>query len=53
MLCVGCPIGGFHTVIDACVAHGVDVEAFVGELLEAMRDDGLANATGAFHTTGA
>ena len=52
MLCVGCPIGSFHTVIDACIAHGIDVEAFAQELLMAMRDDGPANATGALQATG-
>lgn len=52
MLCVGCPIGSFHSVIDACIAHGIDVEAFVEELLVATRDDGLANATGALQATG-
>lgn len=38
MLCVGCPIAIFHTVADACAAHGVDVDAFCAELLEVMQD---------------
>ncbi|MEX0955173.1 MAG: DUF1858 domain-containing protein [Rhizobiaceae bacterium] len=50
MLCVGCPIGDFHTIMDACNAHGVDEEAFVAELLTVMPDKYLANATGAFET---
>ena len=32
MLCIGCPIGMFHTFIDACHAHGVDPDAFAAEL---------------------
>jgi hybrid cluster-associated redox disulfide protein len=52
ILCVGCPIGSFHTVIEACVAHGVDVETFMGELLEATRSDGRENAAREFRATG-
>ena len=37
MLCVGCPIGVFHTVTDACDAHGVDRDALEAELLAASR----------------
>lgn len=48
MLCVGCPIGTFHTVTDACAAHGVDEAAFSAELLDAMRRDPTANAPSAF-----
>ncbi len=36
MLCVGCPIGGFHTVPEACSEHGVDEESFVVELAAAI-----------------
>jgi hybrid cluster-associated redox disulfide protein len=36
MLCVGCPIGTFHTVAEACLAHAVDEAAFSAELLSAM-----------------
>ncbi|WP_164783732.1 DUF1858 domain-containing protein [Mesorhizobium sp.] len=48
MLCVGCPIGIFHTVSDACAAHRLDEEAFSTELLASMRSDPLANASSAF-----
>ena len=48
MLCIGCPIGIFHTVSDACGAHGLDEEAFSRELLAAMRGDPLANSPSAF-----
>lgn len=32
MLCVGCLIGPFHTVIDACAEYGLEVDAFYAEL---------------------
>lgn len=43
MLCVGCPIGIFHTVKDACEAHDLDEESFSQELLATMRDDADAS----------
>ena len=48
MLCIGCPIGSFHNVVDACAAHGVDEEVFCADLLAAMRGDPTANAPSAF-----
>ena len=48
MLCVGCPIGIFHTVTDACAAHGLDEDAFSAELLDAMRRDPQAHTPSAF-----
>jgi hybrid cluster-associated redox disulfide protein len=39
MLCIGCPIGIFHTVADACAAHAIDEAAFSAELLSAMPGD--------------
>ena len=30
--CVGCPMGGFHTVADACREHGADLAAFLAAL---------------------
>ncbi len=32
MLCVGCPIGAFHTVSEACAEHEIDEATFVREL---------------------
>ena len=32
MLCFGCPIAPFHTVIDACAEYGLDEDAFRNEL---------------------
>jgi hybrid cluster-associated redox disulfide protein len=48
MLCIGCPIGIFHTVADACEAHRIDEESFSRELLKAMRSDPAANTPSAF-----
>ena len=48
LLCIGCPIGVFHTVTDVCAAHDVDEDAFSADLLAAMRRDPAANAPSAF-----
>ena len=32
MICLGCPISGFHTVIDACAEYQLDEVAFRDEL---------------------
>mgnify|MGYP001062984032 CR=1 FL=1 len=32
MLCVGCPIGTFHTVTEACREHQVDEGRFIADL---------------------
>ncbi len=32
MLCVGCTIGPFHTVIDACREYNIDEDSFRAEL---------------------
>ncbi|HEY8335493.1 MAG TPA: DUF1858 domain-containing protein [Tardiphaga sp.] len=34
--CVGCPIAAFHTIDDACSAHGVDRTAFLKALRAAI-----------------
>lgn len=33
LLCVGCPVAGFHTVEDAIREHGIDGARFRAELL--------------------
>lgn len=38
MLCVGCPIGSFHTVSDACREHEIDEASFLDQLLAAVDD---------------
>ncbi len=48
MLCIGCPIGIFHTVKDAAAAHQLDEDVLTAELLEAMQTDPQANAPSAF-----
>lgn len=35
MRCVGCPIGPFHTVCDACKEHNVDAAIFLSDLCSA------------------
>jgi hybrid cluster-associated redox disulfide protein len=37
MLCVGCLVNPFHTVIDACAEYGLDVDAFYAELAESIK----------------
>ena len=32
MLCVGCMVGPFHTVMDACAEYHLDYDAFMDEL---------------------
>jgi len=32
MLCVGCMVSPFHTVVDACAEYGLDVAGFYHEL---------------------
>ena len=36
MLCFGCPIAPFHTVIDACDEYGLDEAAFRAALAAAV-----------------
>ena len=52
MLCIGCPIGIFHTVKDACDAHRIDEKTFSRELLAAMKSDDRFSGPSAFETTG-
>ena len=37
MLCVGCPISGFHTPVDAAREHEAELERFEESLVEAIR----------------
>ncbi len=48
MLCIGCPIGIFHTVTDAAAAHAIDEAGFSAELLAAMRSDPSTDGPSAF-----
>ncbi|MBQ0806137.1 MULTISPECIES: DUF1858 domain-containing protein [unclassified Sulfitobacter] len=36
MLCIGCMVSSFHTVIDACIAYDLDELAFRAELHAAV-----------------
>lgn len=40
LLCVGCPIGTFHTVTDACEEHGLDEADIRDELLATINSPG-------------
>jgi len=48
MMCIGCPIGIFHTVADAAAAHAIDEASLTAELLAAMGLDPSADAPSAF-----
>jgi hybrid cluster-associated redox disulfide protein len=37
MLCVGCPIGTFHTVAEACLEHHVDESRLIADLEATVR----------------
>ena len=41
LLCVGCPIAGFHTLEDACREHGQDETSLREDILQAIaaKDD--------------
>ena len=36
MLCVGCLINPFHTVVDACAEYHLDEDLFIEELRQAI-----------------
>ncbi|HCP82135.1 MAG TPA: hypothetical protein DIT67_11280 [Octadecabacter sp.] len=36
MLCIGCMVNPFHTVMDACAEYGLDVSTFYAELAAAI-----------------
>lgn len=48
MLCIGCPIGTFHTIADAAAAHAIDETSLSAELLAAMSSDPIADSPSAF-----
>jgi len=37
MLCVGCMVGPFHTITDACTEYHLDYDAFMEEVSCAMK----------------
>lgn len=46
MLCVGCPIARFHTLADACEAHGLDIRKLTLQLEAASSARGVRLAFG-------
>lgn len=43
MLCPGCPIAPFHTVIDACAEYALDEAAFRAEIRAAVAAEPVAD----------
>lgn len=43
MLCVGCPIGGFHRLENAAYEHGLDLAALQADISRSIRDEDLKN----------
>ncbi|MEJ6399129.1 DUF1858 domain-containing protein [Yoonia sp. 208BN28-4] len=39
MQCVGCLVGGFHTLDDACAAYGLNRSDLLADLRKAVTDD--------------
>ena len=37
MACVGCPVGGLHTLQEACAVHKVDLDPLLAEITEVAR----------------
>jgi hybrid cluster-associated redox disulfide protein len=37
MACVGCPVGGLHTLEEACQAHQVDLDPLLAEITQVAR----------------
>ena len=35
MACVGCPVGGLHTLEEACAAHKVDLDPLLSDISKA------------------
>ena len=48
MLCIGCPVGPFHTVADAAAAHALDEAGLMAELVSAIRLDSSKESQPAF-----
>lgn len=39
MLCIGCPIGGFHRLANAAYEHGIELSALQTEISRAIERD--------------
>ena len=37
MACAGCPVGGLHTLEEACAAHKVDLDPLLAEITHVAR----------------
>ena len=52
MRCVGCPIGCFHTLDDACREHDIDRTRLMADLSQAIARKVSSHATGMSSTAG-
>lgn len=49
--CVGCPIGPFHTIHDACREHNADPVCFLSDLRAAAGQGAPANSITGVHVS--
>jgi hybrid cluster-associated redox disulfide protein len=52
MRCVGCPIGPFHTIADACREHAADCAAFLSDLEHATAPTPMIGVDQTRHSSG-
>ena len=46
MACVGCPVGGLHTLQDACAAHKIALAPLLAEIADVARTTARAPRQG-------
>ena len=51
MKCVGCPIGLFHTIHDACREHNADAASLLSDLCAAAGQKAAANSIAGVHVS--
>ncbi|MGO9771947.1 MAG: DUF1858 domain-containing protein [Roseiarcus sp.] len=49
--CVGCPIGPFHTIHDACREQNADAASLLSDLCAAAGQEAAANSIGGIHVS--
>jgi len=49
--CVGCPIGPFHTIHDACREHNADAASLLSDLCAAAGQEAAANSIAGIHVS--
>ena len=48
MACIGCPVGGLHTLEEACAEHKVELDPLLAEITEVARTTRARFPEGAF-----